>query len=106
MMPDEVRMLDNQYALLFIRGERPVLDHKYDVLQHPNVGQTTDGGQPPFEHGTDQLSIASITLDPALMVDAEEFEAGKHYEILTDEEIERLIEHLEEKQNENQSSKH
>ena len=106
MMPDEVRMLDNQYALLFIRGERPVLDHKYDVLHHPNVGQTTNGGQPPFEHGTDQLSIASITLDPALMVDAEEFEAGKHYEILTDEEIERLIEHLEEKQNENQSSKH
>ena len=106
MMPDEVRMLDNQYALLFIRGERPVLDYKYDVLHHPNVGQTTDGGQPPFEHGTDQLSIASITLDPALMVDAEEFEAGKHYEILTDEEIEKLIEHLEEKQNENQSSKH
>ena len=106
MMPDEVRMLDNQYALLFIRGERPVLDNKYDVLHHPNVGQTTDGGQPPFEHGTDQLSIASITLDPALMVDAEEFEAGKHYEILTDEEIEKLIEHLEEKQNENQSSKH
>lgn len=105
MMPDEVRMLDNQYALLFIRGERPVLDNKYDVLHHPNVGQTTDGGQPPFEHGTDQLSIASITLDPALMVDAEEFEAGKHYEILTDEEIEKLIEHLEEKQNENQSSK-
>lgn len=106
MMPDEVRMLDNQYALLFIRGERPVLDYKYDVLHHPNVGQTTDGGQPPFEHGTDQLSIASITLDPALMVDAEEFEAGKHYEIFTDEEIEKLIEHLEEKQNENQSSKH
>ena len=106
MMPDEVRMLDNQYALLFIRGERPVLDYKYDVLHHPNVGQTTDGGQPPFEHGTDQLSIASISLDPALMVDAEEFEAGKHYEILTDEEIEKLIEQLEEKQNENQSSKH
>ena len=37
LTPDEVRMLDNQYAILFIRGERPVLDFKYDILKHPNV---------------------------------------------------------------------
>jgi len=43
MTPDEVRMLDNKYALLFIRGERPILDDKYDILQHPNVALTTDG---------------------------------------------------------------
>ncbi len=44
MTPDEVRMLDNRCALLFIRGERPVKDFKYDVLKHPNVKLTTDGG--------------------------------------------------------------
>lgn len=32
MTPDEVRMLDNKYALLFIRGERPIQDLKYDIL--------------------------------------------------------------------------
>lgn len=37
LTPDEVRMLDNQYAILFIRGERPVMDFKYDILKHPNV---------------------------------------------------------------------
>ena len=45
MTPDEVRMLDNRYALLFVRGERPVMDFKYDILKHPNVKLTADGGQ-------------------------------------------------------------
>ena len=44
MTPDEVRMLDNRYALLFIRGERPVMDFKYDIMKHPNVKLTADGG--------------------------------------------------------------
>lgn len=43
MTPDEVRMLYNRYALLFIRGERPVMDLKYDILKHPSVRLTTDG---------------------------------------------------------------
>ena len=43
MTPDEVRMLDNRYALLFIRGERPVMDEKFDILKHPNIALTTDG---------------------------------------------------------------
>lgn len=37
MTPDEVRMLDNRYSLLFVRGERPVKDLKYDILKHPNI---------------------------------------------------------------------
>lgn len=43
LTPDEVRMLDNQYAILFIRGERPIMDFKYDIMKHPNVALTTDG---------------------------------------------------------------
>ena len=43
LMPDEVRMLDNDYALLFIRGERAVSDKKYDLMKHPNIKLTEDG---------------------------------------------------------------
>ena len=43
LTPDEVRLLDNDYGLLFIRGERPVFDKKYDILKHPRINETTDG---------------------------------------------------------------
>ena len=51
LTPDEVRMLDNQYAILFIRGERPIMDFKYDIMKHPNVALTTDGKASPYMHG-------------------------------------------------------
>jgi len=63
MTPDEVRMLDNKYAILFIRGERPVKDFKYDILKHPNVVYTTDGKEKSYEHGSINNSIASIVVD-------------------------------------------
>lgn len=47
---DEVRMLDNRYALLFIRGERPIVDEKYDLTKHPNIKYTPDGGGKPYNH--------------------------------------------------------
>lgn len=50
MTPDEVRTLDNDYALLFIRGERPVMDKKYDILKHPYIKLTEDGGAAPYIH--------------------------------------------------------
>ena len=48
---DEVRLLDNDYALLFIRGERPIFDKKYDILKHPNIKYTKDGKAKPYQHG-------------------------------------------------------
>lgn len=48
---DEVRLLDNDYALLFIRGERPIFDKKYDILKHPNVEYTKDGSAEAYQHG-------------------------------------------------------
>ena len=50
MTPDEVRTLDNDYALLFIRGEHPVMDKKYDILKHPYIKLTEDGGAAPYVH--------------------------------------------------------
>ena len=50
MTPDEVRAMDNRYALLFIRGEKPVRDKKYDIKKHPNYRYTQDGGAKPYIH--------------------------------------------------------
>lgn len=50
MTPDEVRMLDNAKAIILIRGERPVVDDKYDILRHPNIKLTEDGGTAPYVH--------------------------------------------------------
>jgi type IV secretion system protein VirD4 len=50
MTPDEVRLLDNKNALVFIRGERPVVDEKYDLMKHPNIAYSEDGGAAPYIH--------------------------------------------------------
>lgn len=101
MTPDEVRMLDNQYALLFIRGERPVRDLKYDILKHPNVALTTDGGAAPYEHGVDTRSIAAISIDSQLLKEAVDINEPVHrYELLASEELEEKIQIMEEKRNE------
>lgn len=50
LTPDEVRMLDNSKALVFIRGERPVMDDKYELMRHPNISLTEDGGAAPYLH--------------------------------------------------------
>ena len=53
LTPDEVRMLDNRYCILFIRGARPILDLKYELMEHPAIRYTMDGGAPPYiHHGT------------------------------------------------------
>ena len=44
-------MLDNRYALLFVRGERPVMDFKYNLLRHPHIAGTLDGGCEAYVHG-------------------------------------------------------
>ena len=50
MTPDEVRLLDNSKCILFIRGERPVVDYKYNLLKHPNIRYTEDGGAAPYDY--------------------------------------------------------
>ena len=92
LTPDEVRKLDNRYALLFIRGESPIMDLKYDILKHPNVKKTTDGGEKPFMHGKAAEAIASVKLrytgetESLHKEEIRSIETG--YEILTNEELE------------------
>ena len=50
LTPDEVRLLDNEYALLFVRGAKPIIDKKYNLLTHPNISMTTDGIEEVYIH--------------------------------------------------------
>lgn len=88
----EVRMLDNQYALLFIRGERPVEDFKYDILKHPNVKLSTDGGAEPYRHGEDLISYATLELDESALKRAMAEPVGEdEYLFFCEEELEELL---------------
>jgi type IV secretion system protein VirD4 len=82
LTPDEVRMLDNRFALLFIRGERAVMDEKYDILKHPNLKLAADGGGKPFRHGgaENALDWKAVALN----------EEGD-YELLSEEELEAML---------------
>ena len=57
LTPDEVRKLDNRYALLFIRGASPVMDEKYDLMHHPAISHSSLGGAAPYIHHGSKPSI-------------------------------------------------
>ncbi len=91
LTPDEVRMLDNRYALLFLRGERPIRDLKYDILKHENVKGTTDGGKEAYRHGEADLAVAGISFTRG-SGEAERIEPVEtSYEIFTNEELEEIF---------------
>ncbi|MDF1494554.1 VirD4-like conjugal transfer protein, CD1115 family [Caproiciproducens sp. CPB-2] len=94
LTPDEVRMLDNRYALLFIRGERPILDDKFDILRHPNVGGTTDGKAEAFRHGEVTESVATLVfdedIDPVRLSEIQ-ITDNEAYELLSEEDVENLF---------------
>lgn len=88
LTPDEVRLLDNDYGLLFIRGERPVFDKKYDILKHPRISETTDGNARPYLHGKIKYSIddwQNIIL------------SDREYELLSDEDMDNYFKQLNSK---------
>ncbi len=109
LTPDEVRMLDNQYAILFIRGELPIKDMKYDILKHPFIKYTTDGKEEPYRHGEVTLECANIQIeevdifdvleeDVVISSNATKGETGDtvtQYELLSEEEIEEKLEKKE-----------
>lgn len=71
LTPDEVRMLDNRKAILFVRGERPMLDDKYDLLRHPNIRLTEDGGAPPYDYTQAKDAADDIDFSPEQYEDFE-----------------------------------
>ena len=91
LTPDEVRAMDNAYEIVFIRGERPVIDRKYDILQHPNIKLTEDGGAAPYVH---KPQISYVRPDLSLF-----FDSLDDVEILADELLDdERSEQIEDKQ--------
>lgn len=98
LTPDEVRMLDNQYALLFIRGEKAIKDFKYDILRHPNIKYTKDGNAEAYLHGTVTRASANISLETRGVErnTEEKNNVPTNYIILSEKEIEIYL--MEEKE--------
>lgn len=96
-------MLSNEKAILLIRGEKPVIDLKYDIMKHPNVKYTADGDGKIYEHGVVDKATATISiLDVRELQDLkyteglEEIEST-NYELLSEEDVEKyfIMEELE-----------
>lgn len=106
-------MLPNEKAILIIRGEKPVVDLKYDILKHPNVKYTADGNGEFYEHGVvDRATgiIAPLSLEDLSKLDNTKDEIKEiediTYELLSEEDIENYIkmedfENERKKENEN-----
>ena len=103
MTPDEVSRLDNKYAIVFIRGERPVLDLKYDIMLHPNIELGTDGGAEAYAHNIFTVSggIGIEIIDPDTLEDKGEGEYEQitesykdEYAVYEDEELDKLCKEI------------
>lgn len=93
LTPDEVRMLDNSECILFIRGERPIKDKKYDILKHPNIKLTPDGDGSNYIHGELNESIGELVIDFNNNSNLMEIEKIKNkYDIVFNDEIDDYIE--------------
>ena len=91
MTPDEVRLLDNRYAILFIRGERPIKDFKYDILKHPNVSLTADGKADVYRHGEVRDDITTISVGNFSKEEVEDIDISEtSYELLSDEDLQEI----------------
>ncbi|MDB7984372.1 VirD4-like conjugal transfer protein, CD1115 family [Faecalicoccus pleomorphus] len=90
MTPDEVRMQDNDKAILFIRGERPILDQKYDITGHPRFKDSAQGNGRLFLHGEISESIGEICLTDSIR-EAKEISTKEEYVVLDAEEIEEIL---------------
>lgn len=85
LTPDEVRMLDNRFAILFVRGEQPVMDEKYDTFRRiKQLGATH------YEHARDTLSFATVRLDMEAIMQSAATDSNieNDYDILSNEELE------------------
>ena len=75
LQPDEIRKLDNRYAILLLRGEAPMLDDKTDLIAHPNIRMTSDGGAPAYDHTLAPRAKEDVILDPNRFDDYEILDA-------------------------------
>lgn len=102
MSPDQVAKLPDEKAILFIKGQDPIVDDKYDLLKHPNCKFTPDGGGPSYIHNRDTMSVNTLALvgnvpeerskavDIEELVDDEDELMTHDFEILNDEDLDEI----------------
>lgn len=94
LTPDEVRMINNKQCVLFIRGERPIIDLKFNIKNHPNINFTPDGNGENYYHGTTNESIGEVSI--SLIDENTEFneieKIKNKYEVIYSEEIDDFLE--------------
>lgn len=102
LSPDEIRKLNNSYALLFIRGEAPIKDYKYDLRNHPNYKFTGFKTNNLYIHGKDKLQEIEKDkkqLDPNQddLIDTkdEDLEKYSSYVILNNDELEEYLKEVQ-----------
>lgn len=109
LTPDEVRMLDNDKSILLIRGEKPIIDSKYDIMKHPNIKFTADGNRKyMYEHGKVDKSTGTISkLEDTELQNIPEMKEIKenNFVLLSEEEIEKyyLMEEYENERKKDES---
>lgn len=87
-------MLENEKAILIIRGEKPIVDYKYDILKHPNIKFTADGEGKIYEHGIIDKAVGTVSImeneELSNLPEIKEIEKIT-YELLSEEDIENYI---------------
>lgn len=93
LTPDEVRGLDNRYAILFIRGAKPVMDLKYELTEHPAIRHTIDGGGPPYIHHQEKPE-PKFQGEPLFALETDTSDEEKETELYEDfPEVPEALEH-------------
>lgn len=94
--PDEIRRMDDVDCLVLLRSEPPVIDRKFDLMRHPNVKLTPDGGAVPYRMPDDYAQTAQ-TISPDVVT-------GLTEPAITDvmyEEIQKIMEEIHNEQERN-----
>lgn len=94
--PDQIRRMDDGDCLVLLRSEPPVIDRKFDLMRHPNVKRTPDGGAAPYRMPDDYAQTAQ-TISPDVVT-------GLTEPAITDaiyDEIQKIMEEIHNEQERN-----
>lgn len=81
----------NERILLFIRGERPIMDEKFDIMKHPNIDLSADGKGRPYLHGEVTQSVASMKLVDGIDEGNDQESENTVYLVLSEEELKTIL---------------
>ena len=94
LQASEVRLLDNNKAIFLLKGERPVMDFKFNIFKSKEINKTSLGNKKDYIHGRVNKDVGNIKLDyERLTIEKQESKINMEdigYELLTSEELEKI----------------